>query len=87
MNPIMVLPNETSTEAETPKGSPMRQLFDIAGSVDYLRELGANGANPWFVRGLIASGRVPHIQIGKKFYVLRSAWDAWLARAERRKRA
>lgn len=64
--------------------SAERRLFDIAGSVQYLRELGASTATPNFVRGLISAGAVPHLKIGKKFFVSKEALDVWLARAERR---
>jgi excisionase family DNA binding protein len=61
-------------------------LFDIAGVVGYLRRVGASAATTTFVRSLIGSGALPHIKIGKAFYVSRAALDAWLVKAERRAR-
>lgn len=62
-----------------------RRLFDIASAVEYLREIGAPSATKNFVRSLIASAAVPHIRIGKKFYISRESLDAWISRAERRR--
>lgn len=59
-------------------------LFDISAATDYLRGLGATGATRNFVRGLICSGQVAHVRIGKKFYVSRQALNTWLAKHERR---
>ncbi len=61
-----------------------KRLFDIAAAVEYLRSIGAGAASSWFVRQLIASGEIPHIRIGKKFYISREALDGWLAKHERR---
>jgi excisionase family DNA binding protein len=63
-----------------------RQLFDVKAAAEYLVRLGASGASVSFVRSLIASGKVPHLKIGKKFFVYRSSVDAWLQRSERRVR-
>jgi excisionase family DNA binding protein len=63
---------------------PERKLFDIGGCAQHFRDLGAKGATPWFVRGLIARGELKYIRIGKKFYISERAIDAWLDRAERR---
>jgi excisionase family DNA binding protein len=75
-------------EAEITKSSneaELRRLFDIAGAVGYLQQIGANSATPTFVRSIIARGEVPHLRIGKKFFVSRESLDAWLARRERRR--
>jgi excisionase family DNA binding protein len=69
--------------AERPE--PQR-LFDILAAVAYLKNIGADGATVSFVRGLISSGQIPHLKIGKKFFVSRTALDAWLAGHERRRR-
>jgi excisionase family DNA binding protein len=61
-----------------------RRLFDVQSGAAYLREIGATAATVSFVRGLITSGQVPHIRIGKKFYVTRDAFDAWISRHEKR---
>ena len=59
-------------------------VFDVHGSVEHLRSKGFKGATISTVRGEIAAGRVPHIKLGKKFYVTEAAWKAWATRAERR---
>jgi excisionase family DNA binding protein len=64
-----------------------RTLYDIAGAVSYLQRVGATTATATFVRGLISSGQLPHLKIGKAFYVSKSAIEAWLARSEKRNRA
>jgi excisionase family DNA binding protein len=63
-----------------------QRLFDIAGSAAYLRELGAVSCTVTFIRQLIATGQVPHVRIGKKFYVSRDALDGWIGRHERKAR-
>jgi excisionase family DNA binding protein len=63
------------------------RLYDIPGIVGYLQSVGATAATSTFVRGLINSGQLPHLKIGKAFYVSKAALDAWLAKAERRSRA
>jgi excisionase family DNA binding protein len=66
--------------AETPR------FFDIAGTVEYLRSIGLTGITTWTIRVAINSGRLAHIKEGKKFYVSKSALDAWLAKAEKKMR-
>ncbi|MGC1416880.1 MAG: helix-turn-helix domain-containing protein [Candidatus Acidiferrum sp.] len=60
------------------------QLFDISAAAEYLRSVGATGATKNFIRGLICTGQVAHVRIGKKFYLSRQALNAWLAKHERR---
>jgi excisionase family DNA binding protein len=64
----------------------MTQLFDISHAAEYLRSIGASGATVHFIRGLVSSGQVPHVRIGKKFYVSREALQGWLERHEKRAR-
>lgn len=70
---------------ETINKETQRRLFDITAAVAYLRELGAEGTTVNFVRALIASGQVPHLRMGRKFYVTREALDRWIQNHERRK--
>jgi excisionase family DNA binding protein len=63
-----------------------RDFFDIGGSVEHLRSRGITSATKNFIRGLITSGQVAHIRIGKKFYVSRTQLDLWLEKHERRAR-
>jgi excisionase family DNA binding protein len=62
-------------------------LFDISGVVTYLKSVGASAASATFVRGLINSGQLPYLKVGKAFYVSKSAIEAWLAKSEKRNRA
>jgi hypothetical protein len=62
------------------------RAFDISGAVTYLRTIGFDAATPNFIRGLVARGQVPHVKVGKKFYVTRAALDGWLSRSEGRRR-
>lgn len=59
------------------------QLFDIHAAAKYLHSIGATAATEKFIRSLISSGQLPHVRIGKAFYVSKTAVDAWLARAEK----
>jgi excisionase family DNA binding protein len=63
-----------------------RKLFDVQAAAEYLRSIGASSVTINFVRGLISSGQVPHIRIGKKFYLSRQQLDLWLEKHERRAR-
>jgi excisionase family DNA binding protein len=62
------------------------QLFDIHAATKYLHSIGAMAATEKFVRSLIRSGQLPHVRIGKAFYVSKTAVDVWLVRAEKRTR-
>jgi excisionase family DNA binding protein len=64
-----------------------QRLFDVHAAAQYLREIGAGAATVGFVRGLISAGEVPHLRIGKKFYVSRAALDRWIEQRERRGRS
>jgi excisionase family DNA binding protein len=66
--------------------APSPRLFDIPALVEYLRSIGLNGVSAYTVRTEINAGRLAHTKFGKKFYVSKTAIDAWLARAERRTR-
>lgn len=63
-----------------------RLVYDIKNAVAYLHLLGAKAATVTFVRSLINSGAIPHIKIGKAFYVSKTSIDAWLVKAEKRNR-
>jgi excisionase family DNA binding protein len=63
-----------------------QKLFDFVASVAYLHSLGATAATVSFVRGLVASGQITHLRIGKKFYVSRESLDGWIANRQRRMR-
>lgn len=63
-----------------------QQLFDVHGAAGYLQALGAASATVNFIRNIVATGEVPHVRIGKKFYVSRQSLDGWIARHERRAR-
>ena len=62
-----------------------QRLFTIEAAVECLKSIGAVSATVSLVRGLISSGRVPHIRLGRRFYVSRTALDEYLVRHERRK--
>jgi hypothetical protein len=64
--------------------APLR-VFDLLAAVEYVRGLGATGVTISTIRGEIASGRIPHMKLGKNFYVAKIALDAWITRAERRR--
>jgi len=70
--------NRMSASSETPK------LFDVRGAAEYFRSIGAGSATMNFVRTIIASGQLPHIRIGKKFFVAREAIDRWIENRQRR---
>jgi len=63
-----------------------QRLFTIEDAARYLVSIGALGVGVHFVRSLISSGQVPHIRMGKRFYVSRGALDSWLEKNEKRSR-
>jgi excisionase family DNA binding protein len=63
---------------------PEQRLFDVSAAAAYLQSIGATAASKNFIRGLIASGQVPHLKIGKRFFVSRTALDGWLSNRETR---
>lgn len=71
---------------EPAQSSAQRQLFDIQGVVGFFRENGADSATTNFARGLISSGQIPAIKIGKKFFVRRTDLEAWIERRAGRRR-
>jgi excisionase family DNA binding protein len=64
--------------------SEQPHVFDLAAAVVYVRGLGATGVTIHTIRSEIAAGRIPRIRIGKKFYLSKTALDAWISQAERR---
>jgi excisionase family DNA binding protein len=76
----------TAAPTSTPTTEQQRQLFDILAIVAYLKSIGADGATPNFARGLITSGQVAHIRVGRKYYVSRAALDRWLETQAKRSR-
>jgi excisionase family DNA binding protein len=81
MPELTPLPNAPAAIAEAPEP---RRIFDIIGAVAYLRSIGADSATVTWLRAHIATGEIPHVKVGKKFYCSRSALDQWLERHERR---
>lgn len=61
-----------------------QRLYDVQQAAEYLRTIGASAATVSFIRGLIATSQVPHIRIGKRFYVSHEALDRWITMHERR---
>jgi hypothetical protein len=76
---------QTDATTERAPESGNSKFFDIDGIVRYSHSLGAD-VTKTFVRSAISSGRVPHLKLGKRFYVSREAWDRFLANNERRAR-
>jgi excisionase family DNA binding protein len=62
------------------------RLLDILLAVSYLKSIGADSASENFVRNLISTGQIPHVRIGKKFYISRVALDSWINSRERKSR-
>jgi excisionase family DNA binding protein len=62
------------------------RLFDVQAAAEYLRSIGASSVTIKFIRGLISSGQIPHLRIGKKFYLTRAQIDLWLEKHDRRSR-
>ncbi len=63
-----------------------RRLFDLKQAAEYLQSVGAGGTTLYFIRSLVNSGRLPHVRLGRRFYVTKVAIDSWLERAETRRK-
>lgn len=57
---------------------PETLLLDIPAAAAFL------GLTAWQIRGIIASGELPVVKVGRKFYVRRSTLLRWAERAEER---
>jgi len=68
------------SETQFPDG---RRMFTVEAAADYLRSIGVTGASVNTIRALIVSCKLPHQRIGRRFYVSRTALDAWLQHHER----
>ena len=69
----------------SPEPSQEQRLFDVHGAARYFTLLGAP-VSAFFIRSLIADGAIPHLKIGRKFFVTREAIHTWITRHERRAR-
>jgi excisionase family DNA binding protein len=54
--------------------------------LDLPRASSAAGLTVWQMRGLIASGEIPVVRVGRKLYVRRQTLQRWAERAEGRHR-
>jgi predicted DNA-binding transcriptional regulator AlpA len=77
---------EVASPSTPNNGHADRSLFDIVAAAAYVCSIGATGVSPKCIYNLMASGEVPRIKIGKKFFVSKRALDEWLIRHERRAR-
>ena len=59
------------------------QLFDLQAAVTYFKGIGVSGITTCAMRTVFA--QVPHIRIGKRFYVSKESLDSWIANRQRRK--
>jgi excisionase family DNA binding protein len=69
----------------TPRQTEQR-LFTVEDAARYLVSIGAAGIGVYFIRTLISSGEIPHIKMGKRFYVSRTSLDSWIEKHEKRMR-
>jgi hypothetical protein len=69
------------TEMASPPPKDTAILLDVVGAAAFL------GLTVWQVRGLISSGELCVLCIGRKFYMRRQTLTRWAERAEQRHRA
>jgi excisionase family DNA binding protein len=65
---------------ESLKEVPISLLLDLPAAS------GVSGLTVWQLRGLIASGEIPVVRVGRKLYVRRQTLTRWAERAEARHR-
>lgn len=75
--------NSTSVAIESQARKAALQLFDVRAACDYLQSIGVSGATICSTRTIF--GQVPHVRIGKRFYVSRESLDSWITNRQRRK--
>jgi len=63
-----------------------QRFFTVEDAQHYLVAIGAVGVGVTFVRQLIVTGAIPHVRMGRRYYVSRVALDEWLLKHERRAR-
>jgi excisionase family DNA binding protein len=59
---------------------------DISILLDLPRASSVVGVTVWQLRGLIASGEIPVVKVGRKLYLRRQTLVRWAERAEARHR-
>jgi excisionase family DNA binding protein len=74
-------PTATSIPSPTPEANPASAnpnslLLNLAEASPVI------GLTVWQLRGVIASGELPVVRVGKKIYVRRAALTRWVERAE-----
>lgn len=62
------------------------RLFTVEDAAKYLQSIGATSVTICFVRTLVNSGAIPHVRMGKRFYVLRDALDLWIENHQTRRK-
>jgi excisionase family DNA binding protein len=60
---------------------------DVSILLDLRRASSAVGVTVWQLRGLIASGEIPVVKVGRKLYLRRQTLVRWAERAEGRHRS
>ncbi len=59
------------------------QLFDVKAACEYLKSIGVTAATINSTRTIF--GQVPHVRIGKRFYVSRESLERWIDQRQRRR--
>lgn len=60
------------------------QLLDVKSACDYMKSIGVSSATINSTRTIFA--QIPHIRIGKRFFVSRENLDGWISNRQRRSR-
>ena len=63
-----------------------QRLFTVEAAAEYLRALGATTVTVCFIRAMINTGAIPHLKIGKRFYVSRDSLDLWVENRQTRRK-
>jgi excisionase family DNA binding protein len=69
-----------------PSSDTAPRLLSIHDAAKYLGEIGAGAVSVNFIRTIIASGQIPHLKIGRKFFVTVDSIRRWIETREKRTR-
>jgi hypothetical protein len=75
--------HEPNSESQVGRKGATPQLFDVKAACDHLKSIGVSAATVSSTRTIFA--QVPHIRIGKRFYVSKESLERWIDQRQRRR--
>jgi hypothetical protein len=69
---------------QTQKQLAEQEYFTVAAAVLYLKGIGLDDVTEWSLHQRIRQGKLPHLQVGRKFKVAKSDLHSMLEKSKRR---